>query len=54
MTALGWSVDIVWQCELRHTTTLVERLTQFLGPPPHAKRRTADATLTTKPPLVVG
>jgi len=54
MMALGWSVGIVWQCELRGTTTLVERLTQFLGPPPHAKRRATDAALTANPPLVVG
>lgn len=44
---LGWSVAIVWQCELRDTTILAERLIQFLGPPTHAERRPADATLAT-------
>lgn len=28
----GWRVTVVWQCELRDTSTLVERLEKFLGP----------------------
>ena len=53
MSALGWSVEIVWQCELRDTTTLAERLTRFLGPPSHAKRCATDSALTANPPFVV-
>ncbi len=30
---LGWSVIVVWQCELRDMPTLTERLTKLLGPP---------------------
>src|SRR2546429_4692418 len=39
MAQLGWSVDIVWQCELRNTAVLMERLVGFLGPPRSEERR---------------
>lgn len=29
---LGWSVEEVWQCELKDNQTLIERLQKFLGP----------------------
>lgn len=45
MNALGWSVMVVWQCELRDTTSLAERLVRFLGPPPHSEGRAPDPAL---------
>jgi DNA mismatch endonuclease (patch repair protein) len=54
MAELGWSVDIVWQCELRNTATLTERLAAFLGPPPHAERRAPNTALASNSPFVVG
>lgn len=30
---LGWSVIVVWQCELRDMPKLTDRLTKLLGPP---------------------
>jgi DNA mismatch endonuclease (patch repair protein) len=51
---LGWSVAVVWQCEMRDTAALVERLLEFLGPPPHSKRCTPNTALTPYSPLVVG
>ena len=29
---LGWSVDEVWQCEIKDNQTLADRLQKFLGP----------------------
>jgi G:T-mismatch repair DNA endonuclease (very short patch repair protein) len=29
---LGWSVDEVWQCEIKDNQTLRDRLKNFLGP----------------------
>lgn len=54
LQALGWSVAIIWQCETKDVASLTDRLTAFLGPPPHTEGRTSDAALPTKPPLVVG
>jgi DNA mismatch endonuclease (patch repair protein) len=54
MTALGWSVMIVWQCELRNGEVITERLAQFLGPPPHAERGTTDAALAASSAFVIG
>ncbi|XYD07074.1 very short patch repair endonuclease [Methylobacterium sp. NMS12] len=31
LTASGWSVLVLWECELRHTERLVERVVSFLG-----------------------
>ena len=45
MAELGWSVTVVWECEIRDMTTLAGRLTRFLGPPPHTERRAANTTL---------
>lgn len=54
LQALGWSVAIVWQCETKDVVALADRLTEFLGPPPHTERRASDAALAAMPPLVVG
>ncbi|MGK8204317.1 very short patch repair endonuclease [Burkholderia cenocepacia] len=32
LTALGWTVLVVWECEVESDSTLPERLVQFLGP----------------------
>jgi DNA mismatch endonuclease, patch repair protein len=53
MATLGWSVFIVWQCETRDTAALTDRLVQFLGPPPHSKRRPSNSTFTPRPALVI-
>lgn len=31
--ALGWRLEIVWECELRDEAALAARLARFLGPP---------------------
>lgn len=31
LEALGWKVLTVWECEIKDTTALVKRLTEFLG-----------------------
>jgi len=33
LSDLGWSVLIVWECELRDEQAATKRLTEFLGPP---------------------
>jgi len=33
LQSLGWDVLTVWQCELADGELLIERLTDFLGPP---------------------
>lgn len=45
MAALGWSAFVIWQCEIRDTEVLTDRLIEFLGPPPHAKRGAPDPAL---------
>lgn len=37
----GWSVLVVWECELRHKANLSSRLAAFLGPPGRAAVLTA-------------
>lgn len=32
LTALGWQVLVVWECEVKCEPSLPERLSQFLGP----------------------
>jgi DNA mismatch endonuclease (patch repair protein) len=39
LAAQGWSVDVIWQCEMRAESDLVARLSEFLGPPSYPKRR---------------
>ena len=34
----GWSVSVVWQCELKNAETLMRRLKTFLGHPNNRKR----------------
>ncbi|CAJ0693770.1 hypothetical protein R82526_04045 [Ralstonia mannitolilytica] len=37
---LGWSVFVVWQCQLRQPANVLEELKSFLGPPgPQPRRR---------------
>jgi DNA mismatch endonuclease (patch repair protein) len=54
MAELGWSVDIVWQCELRNMAALTERLVGFLGPPPHTEGRATNTALAPNAPFGVG
>lgn len=37
LAAAGWSVLVLWQCELSDERLLTSRLTQFLGPPKLSK-----------------
>lgn len=53
IAALGWSVIVVWQCELRDMAAVAERLVRFLGPPPHAKRSPPDSALAAQAALGV-
>lgn len=51
---LGWSILVIWQCELRTEEAVVSRLLEFLGPARGAsKRRAANSTPATSPSLVV-
>lgn len=34
LSAMGWSILTVWQCELADSSNLKKRLTDFLGKPP--------------------
>jgi DNA mismatch endonuclease, patch repair protein len=43
----GWSVAVVWQCELRNDPALLAaRLTKYLGPPAHAERGPTDTAFS--------
>ena len=50
----GWTVEVVWQCEMRDEAQLSARLSNFLGAPPHPQRGTANTALPPQPTLVVG
>jgi DNA mismatch endonuclease (patch repair protein) len=39
LTALGWAVLIIWECETENARVLRERLKAFLGAGPKRKRR---------------
>ena len=33
LTADGWRIFVVWECEVERDQTLLDRLSEFLGPP---------------------
>lgn len=37
LTALGWDSLVIWECELRDTLAVANRLAAFLGPPGSAR-----------------
>lgn len=39
LIADGWSVLVVWECQLRAVDALTEQLNEFLDRPPHGKGR---------------
>lgn len=43
LTADGWRIFVVWECEVENDQTLLERLSAFLGPPRSEPRRAANA-----------
>jgi DNA mismatch endonuclease (patch repair protein) len=38
LRALGWQVEVVWQCETKQTKALESRLRRFLGPSKQSDR----------------
>jgi DNA mismatch endonuclease, patch repair protein len=42
--ALGWETMVVWECELRNTSTLEEAVVRFLGAPGRPRNKPGAAT----------
>ena len=39
LTADGWRIFVVWECEVERDQTLLDRLSEFLGPPRSEPKR---------------
>ena len=54
LAACGWSVLIIWECELQRDPNISDKLREFIGPVVQARRTTSSVRLQPKVSLAAG